>query len=124
MKYKIIEKGNPLKPTAPKKFYANAVNAGKITMRDVAKEIEGRSSLTRGDIENVLINFLELIPSYLKQGFSVQMSEFATLRLNLSSEGVEDIKKFTGHNIKGTKVIFTPSTGLKNALNDIKFEKE
>ncbi|MDR1336050.1 MAG: DNA-binding protein, partial [Tannerella sp.] len=49
MKYKVVEKGNPSDPTAPKKQYANAVNAGRLTIKDFAKEIAGRSSLTRGD---------------------------------------------------------------------------
>jgi hypothetical protein len=47
------------------------VNAGKFTIRDFAKEIAGRSSLTRGDIENTLDNFLEELPTFLKIGMSI-----------------------------------------------------
>jgi hypothetical protein len=71
MKYRLVERRNPLKPAEPKKWYANLVNAGKFTVRDFAKEIAGRSSLTRGDIENTLDNFLEELPTFLKTGMNV-----------------------------------------------------
>jgi hypothetical protein len=65
MKYKVVKRGNPANPAAPKKQYANAVNAGKLTIKDFAKEIAGRSSLTRGDVENVINNFID--ENYQKQ---------------------------------------------------------
>jgi predicted histone-like DNA-binding protein len=122
MKFKLIEKGNPQQPTAPKKWYPSAVNAGKFTIKDFAKEIAGRSSLTRGDIENVLSNFLEELPTFLKLGMSVQLGEFGTVRLNLSGEGAETPAAFNISTI-AAKVIFTPSVEMKNDLKDIKFEK-
>ena len=122
MKYKLIEKGNPSQPAAPKKWYPNAVNAGKFTVSDFAKEIAGRSSLTRGDIENVLTNFLDELPTFLKVGMSVQLGNFGTVRLSLSGEGAENAAAFNAATI-AAKVIFTPSVELKNGLNDIKFEQ-
>jgi predicted histone-like DNA-binding protein len=124
MKYKVVEKGNPGKPTMPKKKYANAVNAGKFTIKQFSKEIAGRSSLTRGDIENVLNNFIDELPTFLKLGLSVKLGDFGTLRLNIVSEGVELEDEFTVANIKGVKVIFTPGPELKESLKDIKFVEE
>jgi predicted histone-like DNA-binding protein len=123
MKFKLIEKGNPSQPTAPKKWYPSAVNAGKFTIRDFAKEIAGRSSLTRGDIENVLSNFMEELPIFLKLGMSVQLGEFGTMRLNLSGEGADTPADFKPETIT-SKVIFTPSTELKSGLSDIKYEHD
>jgi predicted histone-like DNA-binding protein len=122
MKFKLIEKGNPNQPTAPKKWYPSAVNAGKFTIKDFAKDIAGRSSLTRGDIENVLSNFMEELPTFLKLGMSVQLGEFGTMRLNLSGEGADTPADFKTETIVA-KVIFTPSVELKNGLSDIHFEK-
>ncbi|MDR2473613.1 MAG: HU family DNA-binding protein [Tannerella sp.] len=120
MKFKLIEKGNPSQPSAPKKWYPNAVNVGKLTVKDLAKEIAGRSSLTRGDIENVLSNFLDELPTFLKIGMSVQLGDFGTLRLNLSGEGAETPSAFKSETITA-KVIFTPSTELKKGLTEIKY---
>jgi predicted histone-like DNA-binding protein len=122
MKFKLVEKGNPSQPTAPKKWYPSAVNAGKVTIKDFAKEIAGRSSLTRGDIENVLSNFLDELPTFLKIGMSVQLGEFGTVRLNLTGDGAEKPEAFNPATI-AAKVIFTPSVELKKGLEDIKYEK-
>jgi predicted histone-like DNA-binding protein len=124
MKYRIIRRGNPANPAAPKKQYASAVNAGKFTLKNFAKEIAGRSSLTRGDIENVLNNFVDVLPTFLKLGVSVKLGDFGTLRVIPVSEGVEEDKAFTVANIKGAKVIFTPGVELKKSLEDITFEEE
>jgi predicted histone-like DNA-binding protein len=123
MKYRLIERRNPLKPAVPKKWYASPVNAGKFTVKDFAKEIAGRSSLTRGDIENTLDNFLEELPTFLKIGMSIQLGEFGTLRLSLSSEGTDTSEAFNASCIKGVKVIFTPSPELKKSLEDTPLEE-
>ncbi len=80
MKIKLIERRKPGTKTGPGKFYASPVNVGKKTLRDIAHDIAGRSSLTRGDIENVLANFMDCLPHYLRDGFSVQLGEFGTMR--------------------------------------------
>ena len=114
MKIKLQKKKNPQKRTE-EKFYANPVNLGKKTLRDIARDIAGRSSLTRGDIENVLANFMDCLPHYLRDGFSVQLGEFGTIRLTLSSEGAATEKAFKTETIK-PRVVFTPGTELKREL--------
>lgn len=124
MKYKIQKRANPAKPHDEKIQYAMPVNVGKMTIQGIADEIAGRSSLTRGDIENTLVNFVEVLPVFLKIGLSVQMGEFGTMRLTLSSDGVKEGQPFTAHNIKGVRVIFTPSVEFKDSLKHISFEEE
>ena len=86
-KYKLIQKGNPAKPADPKKWYANPVKSGTVTQKNLATQISGRSSLTAGDIANVLQNLVELLPQELIKGNSVQLGDFGTFRLSFSSEG-------------------------------------
>ena len=123
MKYKVIERVQPRDPKAEKKQYASPVNAGNLTLKDLAKSIAANSSLSRGDIENVLTNFVEELPVFLKIGMSVKLGNLGTMRLNLKSEGVDKGKKFDVSKIKGVKIIFTPSVELKKNLEDIKFEE-
>jgi predicted histone-like DNA-binding protein len=122
MKYKLIERGNPRNPADAKKWYANPVNAGKLTIKDFASEIAGRSSLTRGDIENVLSNFLDELPTFLEIGMSIQLGDFGTMRLSLSSEGTETSNEFTADKIKGVRVVFIPGADLKKSLKNVKYE--
>ena len=121
MKIKLIERRKPGTKTGPGKFYASPVNVGKKTLRDIAHDIAGRSSLTRGDIENVLSNFMDCLPHYLRDGFSVQLGEFGTMRLTLSSEGAETVKAFKTETIK-PRVTFTPGVELKAALRETSYE--
>ena len=120
MKIKLQKKKNPQKRTE-EKYYANPVNLGKKTLRDIAHDIAGRSSLTRGDIENVLSNFMDCLPHYLRDGFSVQLGEFGTMRLTLSSEGAATEKAFKTETIK-PRVVFTPGRELKSELSVNSYE--
>jgi predicted histone-like DNA-binding protein len=124
MRYKLIVKSNPQNPEGLKKWYANAKKTGTMDIKEIAKIIAGRSSLTVGDVINVLSNFVDSLPMFLKLGMSIQLGDFGTLRLTISSEGVDNKDEFTVANIKGVRVVFTPSVELKNALKDIHFEEE
>ena len=88
---------------------------------DLSTSIAGRSSLTRDDIENVLSNFVDELPEYLADGFSVQIGSFGTLRLSLSSAGAEKPEKFSTESIK-PKVVFTPGVEVKDSLSRISYE--
>ena len=121
MKIKLVKRKKPGVKDDTGKLYANPVNVGKKTMHDIAKDIAGRSSLTRGDIENVLFNFIDRLPSYLRDGFSVQLGEFGTMRLTLSSEGAATVKAFKTETIK-PRVTFTPGVELKAALRENSYE--
>ena len=120
MKIKLQKKKNPQKRTE-EKFYANPVNVGRKTLDDIARDISGRSSLTRGDISNVLYNFIDCLPHYLRDGFSIQLGEFGTMRLTLSSEGAATVKAFKTETIK-SRVTFTPGVELKAALRENSYE--
>lgn len=124
MKYKLIQKGKPGDPDAPKKWYATPVKSGTITQKNLAQQISGRSSLTSGDVNNVIQNLLELLPQELIKGNSVQLGDFGTFRLSFSSDGVDTEKDFTKDKIKGVKILFTPSNDFKKTLSDMKLEKE
>jgi len=121
MKIKLIERRKPGTKTGPGKFYASPVNVGRKTLDDIARDISGRSSLTRGDISNVLYNFIDCLPHYLRDGFSIQLGEFGTMRLTLSSEGAATEKAFKTEKIK-PRVTFTPGVELKTALRENSYE--
>jgi nucleoid DNA-binding protein len=56
-------------------------------------------------------------------GKSVNLGDFGTLRLSFSSKGVDDPKEFNTNMISGAKIIFTPSSELRDAIKKVKFEK-
>ncbi|AHW58861.1 DNA-binding protein, histone-like, putative [Draconibacterium orientale] len=120
LKYKLIEKANPRDLTAPKKFYASHVSSGRKT---ISRDIEDKSSLSRGDISNVLDNLVDQIPKYLLDGQTVSLGDLGSFRLTLSSEGAEQEKNFKSNMIKNVKIIFTPGKMLKEEVAKARFDK-
>lgn len=120
MFYRLVQKANPL-DQQHKQRYATSVNAGKIDTRMIAKTLSQKSSLTTGDVMNVLENLMEEIPRWLGQGYSVSLWELGTFRLSLSSQGVKEQKEFNTRTIK-KKVVFLPSKSFKSELKTIPFE--
>jgi predicted histone-like DNA-binding protein len=122
MKYKLKQRVNPQERTRVK-WYASPVSNGKVTKSGLAAEIVNISSLSRGDVSNVIECIIDVVPKYLLMGKSVSLGELGTLRLSFSSKGVDEPGEFTVALIDGTKVIFTPGVTLKKALTELHFEK-
>lgn len=123
LKYKLIQKGNPSDLSAPKKFYATQVSSGRKNLKNICRDIEDKSSLSRGDISNVLDNLVDQIPKYLLDGQSVSLGDLGTFRLSISSEGVEKTKDYNVSMIRNVKIIFSPGKALKDEIDKIKFER-
>lgn len=124
LKYKIIERADPRDRAKPAKFYATPVSRGRKSIEQISVDVAGSSSLSRGDIQNVILSLVDQIPKYLTDGQSVELGELGTLRIGFSSEGVEKESDFNTSKISDLKIYFTPSTRLKDALNNIRFELE
>jgi predicted histone-like DNA-binding protein len=122
MKYKLIQRINPL-DRSKKKWYAAPVSEGKISKSDLAKEIVTVSSLSRGDVSNTIECLTDVCPKYLAMSKSVSLGDLGTLRLSFSSEGVDNPEDFNVNMISDPRVLFIPSVELKNQLANIKFEK-
>ena len=121
MKIKLVKRQDPRKKDDPGKWYGNPVNVGTKTIADIAENISGRSSLTRGDILNVLSNCLDEVPKFLRDGFSVQLDELGTMRISFSSKGAAAKKDFNTATLK-PRIIFTPSVRFKQMLQNARFE--
>jgi predicted histone-like DNA-binding protein len=117
----MIQRANP-QDRKVVKWYATPVNDGKITKIDLAKEIVNISSLSRGDVSNVIESLIDIMPKYLLMGKSVSLGELGTLRISFGSEGVEEEKDFNVSKISGVKFVFTPGVTLKRQLEEIHFE--
>lgn len=121
MKYKMTQRANPQDRTQIK-WYAAPVNEGRVTQREIAADIVELSSLSRGDISNVIESLITIVPRYLMLGRSVNLGDLGTLRISFGSEGVDEKEQFVPSMIKGVKVVFTPSVQLKEAIQKIRLE--
>jgi predicted histone-like DNA-binding protein len=123
VKLKKIQKKNPLHQNIVK-WYLTQEKTGSVGIAEIAKEIEGRSALSLGDVQSALSNLVEMFPLFLKLGQTIKLEGFGSFRISVASEGTDTAEELNAHHIKGVKLIFLPSTELKRSLEDISFEIE
>lgn len=125
VQYSLSEKGNPGKPEAPKKFYANAKSSGEVTFRSLSKEIAGASTtVSDTDVMAVLNDLSKALSRHLAEGRIVRFGDFGSFQISVSSEGAETAAKFNTSMIRGAKIQFRPGVDLRDMLATVKYEKE
>lgn len=123
MKFKLVARKNPQDRKLNAKYYAQPEYNGTVDIDFMARQISGRSSLTAGDIKNVLSQFLEEIPTFMLLGYSVKLNELGSFRISFSSDGAENPEAFKTTQIKEVRVIYVPDRSVRTrVLDDITFE--
>lgn len=112
--FKKIARKDPRKSDAVHKYYPQLVTLGaNASLDDIAYVMKEKSSLTLGDIQSVLTNFVEAMTATLYSGQSVNIKNFGVFSLSARTAGVEDIKECTAKNIKAVKINFRPSSTVR-----------
>jgi predicted histone-like DNA-binding protein len=123
IKYNVNERGNPVNPALPKKWYAHAKSTGDTTIRTLGKEIAARSTVAPADTQAVLVALTEVLVEHLADGKIVRFGDFGAFQVSIGSSGAETEAKFNPALIKTKKVVFRPGIDIREMLNNLKFEK-
>lgn len=118
MKFKAVEKVNPLKPHEPKKWYAQIVTGDEVSMDEIVKEIEKFSALSEPDIRGVIIGLENVVQNKLSEGRIVRFDRLGSLYPSLSSSPSEKEEEVTEVNIKSVKVNFRPGKRILDAMKN------
>ena len=125
VKYVVVPRGNPSKPKAPKKYYAQAKSSGELTFKKLSKEIsEGSTTVSDTDVLAVLNDLTKILRRHLENGEIVRFGDFGSFQITVSGDGAETPEKFNSSMIKRSKVTFRPGVDLKDTLAILKYEKE
>lgn len=124
IKYNVIQKAYPGDPTGPKKFYANSIADGEISLRRLSKEIAQTSSVSESDVYASLIDLAKMLAKHLADGKIVRLGDFGSFQISISSEGADSISKVTSASIKNAKILFRPCIDLRETLATLKYEKK
>ena len=108
VKLKKIIRKNPQNLTQSK-WYLTQEKTGTVGMHEIAKEIEGRSALSLGDVQSVLSNLVQMLPLFLKLGQTIKLEGFGSFRVSVASDGTATPEELSAHHIKGVKLVFLPS---------------
>ena len=112
--FKKEEYADPTKKDAAKMFYPRLVTLGQSVGLDVLTyKIRNVSSLSKGDIQSVITNFVETMRESLYAGQSVNIKDFGVFSLSCEGEGSATRKECTAEKIKRVNINFRPSTSVK-----------
>lgn len=118
IKYIIRAKKNPLTRTV--KFYPQIAPTTPVTLAQIVKRIEKRSTVSSADVKAVLDALQYEVIEALQNGNSVRLGDLGSFRLSIKANGstTSDEARRTGANaIKAVNVQFTKSTAMRDALS-------
>jgi len=124
VKFIVSPKKDPRDQEAAPKFYAIVKSNGRSDTNVVAKSINRMSTVSSVDTAAVLEAFLTVVPEELANGNIVELGDFGTFRVSVSSEGAEKAEDLTSRNITDVRVLFTPGKRFKQVLDTAEFQKE
>ena len=84
----------------------------------VIREAALRSGVSEGVMKACWDAAGEVIKAWLPEGHSVPLPGLGTCRFGLSASSVDDVNKVKSSLIKVRRIVFTPSTELKDELRD------
>lgn len=91
-------------------YSVKPVNYGTLTTQQAAEQIAAESSLTPGDVKNVLDRYAYYVKENLKKGYAIELLGFGKLDIRFVKTGtVADITKATASLVKGMIPNFIPS---------------
>lgn len=123
VKYNVVQRGNPTKPTDPKKSYPSIAASGRKSLRELATEISRMSTVSNVDTMAVLEALLTIIPKELAAGNIVELGDFGSFWLKINAEGVDDPNAVRSGQVTNILPRFNAGREFKKALSEIKFEK-
>lgn len=114
---------NPQDKDAAAKFYAQVVLAPEMTLKQIVEQIADRCTLTGSDIKAVLDALMTVIKRNLANGSPVRLGDLGSFRPSVSGKGTEDASKCGANSVKKARVIYVPSTEIKEAVSLYAFSK-
>jgi len=126
IKYVIKPKKNSLVSPATVKYYPQIAPATPITLAQITKRIEKRSTVSSADVKAVLDALQYEVIEALQNGNSVRLGDLGSFHLTIKANGAKtaaEAKKLGANLITAVNVQFVKSTAMREAfsLNAVDF---
>lgn len=122
--FKLIQRANPLKKDAPRKWYASPLTNKPLELKAMTRAATENTTTAPIEMEASMEHFVNHTQRQLLQGHTVNVPGFGSFRITFKSDGVENINDFNaGQMIKNPRILFTPAKELREVIrNQMKFE--
>jgi len=124
MKFKVIQKNNPIDKDKNALFYPFPVYSDTLEIRDLLQETSYASSVTPSDVRAVTDSLVEILQRYLVWGNKIKVDGIGTFKLSFNGSGEETSKDVSANDIYNAKVTFLSDKNLRNYVSsNVKYEK-
>ena len=121
--YSVAPRINPRDKEAAPKFYARAQASGDVNVREMAERIQASCTVTKADVQAVLVALEDVIIDALKGGEIVRLGDLGTFQIGLSGKGSETEEDFSVSLIKKARINFRPGVALAGILTCLTYSK-
>ena len=123
VKFKVIERLMKIGPLKGKKGYGAAPKAqDKFSQSWLIQRIVRETSLSEGDVGNVLITLRNIIIEVVTLGGALDLGDIFSLRVSMPSTFIEKEEDVTSKVLKKPGIIVTWKDNIRQALKNIEVE--
>lgn len=115
--YSVVAMKNPQDSKLDPKYYAKMQATGEVDLDEMAEDIAYSTTLTDGDVLNVLRALIRQMKKHLMAGKIVKMEKFGTFQFQICSKGAEAEKDFDPTGITKVTIQFRPGALVREAQN-------
>jgi predicted histone-like DNA-binding protein len=119
MKFKKKKKRITVGTTPGIKFMAQIVKGETITFKTMAAMIEKSSTVSKGDILNVLDSVTAQTIFMLQAGHSVKYDGLGTFNIRTKVKAVDTIEEVTAETVERVGIGFSPEIDFKNQIKTV-----
>lgn len=125
VRYKLVLRKDLSKdaPEGAQKYYASVNSNGVMSYKQMCTSIAAYSTASPGDVHVVMDGMLFVLKEALLRGEVVQAGELGNFQLNAGSGGTPTAEEFKASLIRKPRIVFRPSTTLKEMLGKVSFER-
>ncbi|WP_455640535.1 HU family DNA-binding protein [Parabacteroides sp.] len=125
VRYKLVLRKDLSKdaPEGAQKYYASVNSNGVMSYKQMCTSIAAYSTASPGDVHVVMDGLLFVLKEALLRGEVVQAGELGNFQLNAGSGGTPTAEEFKASLLRKPRIVFRPSTTLKEMLGKVSFER-
>ena len=121
--YSVTPRLNPRDKEAPAKYYARAQANGDVSIREMSERIQQSCTVTKADVQAVLVALEDVIIDALKSGEIVRLGDLGTFQIGISGKGAATEEDYSESLITKARINFRPGSALMGALSGLTFQK-
>ena len=120
--YNKIQRRNPsLKKDETKLWYPVLRRVDQVKEKEVAKQIADETTLNPKEAEMAVAQLKKVLINALTNGNSVQLGDWGSFYLSISSKGSEKEDDVSSDNVKKINIRFKPGKEFKEAIEKAQF---